>query len=124
MSFIVKSTYTVFLFRFRVICRTLSCFVLAQIPKGISFAIRLSADSPHHIRYRTNITTDTMQAYHQLDILNTNKTYVEVQQVIQYSLTFIHDLKHSFANVVNLLTELCRLLCRSETYLQIIFDKD
>ncbi|CAH1257809.1 EPG5 [Branchiostoma lanceolatum] len=116
--------------RFRLVCRGLSTFLLAQA-RSVSF-LRLQPGDPHAVGQALSgplpgvlPTTEgpspkAVQSLANLEALQTNKQYSSLKSHIQYIYSFTVDPLHTLRDAPPLLTHLAQLLFQDQNYLSLL----
>ncbi len=127
-------------FRFRVIVRSLSTFLLAQMPsktyirneagaagavksgsRGTPVTTPTSPSSPTSPSLPTGPSLQATQALTQLEALRNNKTYSLLREHIIYAGEYVADPLHNINDAPGLLVYLTRNLYQGQHYLSLLF---
>ena len=115
--------------RFRLVAKSLSAYLAAQLPND--FSIRLQPNAAGHITLTKHSPTkspggsvrpsqQTVQYYQHLESLKTNKQYVPLAEQVEFSLNFVSKSEHSLREAPILYLELVKKLFPECHYLEVV----
>ena len=121
------------IFRFRFIVRSISAYILSQLPNqnyirsepGAPGAVKSGSSTPSTPtspgQPPTGPSAQASQALSQLEALRNNKTYASLREHIIYAGEYIADPQHCINDAPALLIHLVKNLYRGYPYLSLLF---